>query len=69
MPIVLSWCLIATAASLLGFGLLTVDRGLVQGAGLVILCLPIAWLVGVARRSPASGRPITSLHPPSEPPL
>lgn len=51
VALAVSGCLVATAAMLLGFGLLTVDRGLVQGAGMVVLCLPVGWLVAVARRS------------------
>ncbi|MEU4377603.1 DUF3040 domain-containing protein [Pseudonocardia alni] len=55
-----SGCLVATAAMLLGFGLLTVDRGLVQGAGMVVLCLPVGWLVAAARRFT---KPARTHHP------
>lgn len=50
VPRVIGWALGFVAIGLAVFGVLTADAGLLQGAGLVAVSLPVAWLVGVARR-------------------
>ena len=42
--------IVATAGALLLGAVVVGDGGLLTGAGLVLACAPVAWLVGAARR-------------------